>query len=177
MTSIREMEKTEEKHTLLSPYLLLVAGVILFIFSNCKWTISFSAWIAPVFLLLFVRSQKSSHGLTILFVLIAVASRIMLTGIIPSSLGVLTYILTIYYAVLWFFPYAADRLIAAGLNGFISTLVFPVAVVTAEFINDVLYGSWAATGYTQFDNLSLIQVSSLVGIWGFHLSSCGSLRW
>jgi len=90
----------------------------------------------------------------------------MLFGIIPSLLGFLTYILTIYYAILWFFPYLADRLIASKLKGFISTLVFPLSVVTVEFLNNLLFGSWASTAYTQFDNLALIQLSSIVGIWG-----------
>ncbi|MBT8220443.1 MAG: hypothetical protein KJP00_11485 [Bacteroidia bacterium] len=90
----------------------------------------------------------------------------MLYGIIPSLLGALTYILTIYYAILWFFPYLMDRWIAPKLNGFVSTLVFPAAVITVEFLNNLFFGSWAATAYTQFDNLALIQISSVFGMWG-----------
>jgi len=160
------LKSAKEKYNLLLPYILLIAGILIFIFSNGRWIVSFAAWIAPVFLLRFVRSQKPFPGLIILFILIAVASRIMLLGIIPSTPGGLSYILTIYYAVLWFFPYLADRLIATKLNGFISTLVFPIAAVTVEFINNLFYGSWASIAYTQFDNLSLIQISSVVGIWG-----------
>jgi apolipoprotein N-acyltransferase len=160
------MKTTKKRYATISPYIPLVAGIILFIFSNGRWIVSFAAWIAPVFLLRFVRFQKPFPGLIIFFILIAVASRIMLLGIIPSSLGILTYILTIYYAVLWFFPYLADRMIATKFNGFTSTFVFPIAAVTAEFINNLLYGSWASVAYTQFDNLSLIQISSIVGMWG-----------
>ena len=160
------MTTVREKYNLLSPYILLIAGITIFVFSNGRWIVSFAAWIAPVFLLRFVRLQKPFPRLIILFILIAVASRIMLLGIIPSSLGVLTYILTIYYAVLWFFPYLAHRLIATKFNGFISTFVFPIAAVTAEYINNLYYGSWASVAYTQFDNLSLIQISSIVGMWG-----------
>jgi apolipoprotein N-acyltransferase len=160
------MKTAKEKYNLLSPYLLLIAGISIFIFSNGRWIVPIGAWIAPVFLLRFVRSQKSFTGLTILFVLIAIVSRIMLFGIIPSLPGGLTYILTIYYGVLWFFPYLADRLITKKLNGFISTFVFPIAAVTAEYINNLFYGSWASVAYTQFDYLSLIQISSVFGIWG-----------
>ena len=160
------MKTAEKTHLPPLPYILLIAGITLFIISNGRWIVPFAAWIAPVFLLRFVRHQKSLPGLTILFVLIAIASRIMLFGIIPPLLGVLTYALTIYYAVLWFFPYLADRLITHKSNGFISTLVFPIAAVSAEFINNLFYGSWASTAYTQFDNLPLIQISSVVGIWG-----------
>ncbi|UCH65447.1 MAG: hypothetical protein JSW63_12720 [Ignavibacterium sp.] len=160
------MRKIKEKYNLLSPYILLIAGITIFIISNGKWIVPIAAWIAPVFLLRFVRSKKSFPGLIILFVLIVIASPLMLSGIIPSLPGGLTYILTTYYAFLWFFPYLADKLIANKLNGFISTLVFPIAAVTAEYINNLFYGSWASVAYTQFDDLSLIQISSVVGMWG-----------
>lgn len=160
------MKPINEKYSLIKPYLLLFIGISLFIFSNGRWCVSFAAWIAPIFLLHFIRSKKPLPGLAILFILIAIATRIMLFGIIPSLLGVLTYVLTIYYAILWFLPYLTDRLISKKLDGFISTLVFPVTAVTFEFINNLLYGSWASTAYTQFDNLALIQISSVVGIWG-----------
>jgi len=90
----------------------------------------------------------------------------MLYGIIPDLLGVLTYILTVYYAVLWFLPYLTDRFLAIRIKGFGSTLVFPIATVSVEFLNNLIYGSWASIAYTQFDNLPLIQISSIFGIWG-----------
>jgi apolipoprotein N-acyltransferase len=166
MISTREMKTAKEKYNQLSPYLLLIGGITIFIFSNGRWIVPVAAWIAPVILLRFVRTQKSFTGLTILFVLIAIVSRIMLFGIIPSLPGALTYILTLYYALLWFFPYLADRLITTKLNGFISTFVFPIAAVTVEYINNLFYGSWASVAYTQFDYLALIQISSVLGIWG-----------
>jgi apolipoprotein N-acyltransferase len=100
------------------------------------------------------------------FVLIAVASRIRLYGIIPFLLGALTSILTLYYALLWFFPYLADRLIARRYGGLAATLIFPAAAVSAEYVNTVLYGSWGSVAHSQFNNLPLIQLSSLVGMWG-----------
>jgi apolipoprotein N-acyltransferase len=96
----------------------------------------------------------------------------MLFGIIPSLLGALTYILTIYYALLWFIPYLFDKLVGARIHGFASTLVFPSTVVSLEYLNNVFFGSWASTAYTQFDHLALIQVSSLVGIWGISFIVC-----
>lgn len=160
------MKPTKEKYSSTVSYILLFAGIALFIFSNGRWSVSFAAWIAPVFLLRFTRTQNPVFGLTILIVSIAISSRIMLYGIIPSLLGVLTYILTLYYAVLWFIPYLADRLMASKMKGFISTLVFPLTAVTFEFINNLLFGSWASIAYTQFDSLALIQISSIFGIWG-----------
>jgi apolipoprotein N-acyltransferase len=166
MISFLKLKTDKEKYNLLLPYFLLITGIVTFIFSNGRWIIPIAAWVAPVFLLRFVRSKKSFPELTMLFVLIAVASPLMLFGIIPSMPGGLFYALTTYYAVLWFFPYLADRMIANRLKGFISTLVFPIAAVSAEYINNLFYGSWASLAYTQFDDLSLIQISSVVGMWG-----------
>jgi len=160
------MKSLNVKSGQLIHYIFLLVGISLFIFSNGRWSVSFAAWLAPIFLLRYIRYQKAFHGLIFLFISIALASRIMLFGIIPSLLGVLTYILTIYYAVLWFLPYLVHRIIAPRLNGFVSTLVLPVSAVTFEFINNLVYGSWATIGYTQFDNLALIQIASVVGVWG-----------
>jgi apolipoprotein N-acyltransferase len=160
------MSKTPGRPRGQFPLILLVVGMIMFVFSNGRWIIPFAAWLAPVFLLRFTRLQRARFGFPVLFVLIAVASRIMLFGIIPSLLGVLTYVLTLYYAILWFLPYLADRLIKPKLTGFIQTLVFPTAGVAAEYVNNLLYGSWASVAYTQFDHLALIQICSITGIWG-----------
>jgi len=136
------------------------------LFSNGNWTIPLAAWLAPVFLIHFVRSQKSGIGLPILFATLLIATKFMLAGIIPSTLGVLTYILVEYYAILWFLPYWVDRWLAPRLGGVVGTLVFPVAVVVVEYVNMIFFGSWASVAYTQFDNLPLIQIASITGMWG-----------
>ena len=163
---ILEMETSNEKRHKFTPYLILLSGIIIFIISNGRWSVPFAAWIAPVFLIRFLDQKKPLAGLTILFILMTIATRIMLYGIIPSLLGILTYILTVYYALLWFLPYLAHRLVSKKIHGFKSTLVFPITAVTFEFINNLMYGSWASFAYTQFDNLPLIQISSVLGIWG-----------
>ena len=110
------MNPVNEKYSSLQSYLLLIIGFSLFIFSNGRWCVSFAAWIAPIFLLQFIRFKRPVPGLAILFILIVIAARIMLYGIIPSLLGVLTYVLTIYYAILWFLPYLTHRLISKKID-------------------------------------------------------------
>jgi len=51
----------------------------------------------------------------------------MLYGIIPPFLGATFYGLVVYYGLLWFLPYIADRFIAPKVGGFAATLVFPAA--------------------------------------------------
>ena len=49
-----------------------------------------------------------------------------------------------------------------------AALAFPVFWVTCEYLNNVLspHGTFSNLGYSQMDFLPVLQVSSLVGIWG-----------
>ena len=149
-----------------SSWLWLGIGILLFAFSNGRWVIPLAAWLAPVFLLRFVRLQKPLAGLIVLFLAITLSARVMLYGIVPSLLGILTYLLIIYYALLWFLPYLVARLFSRKLPSFAVTLFFPLTAVAIEYLNTTALGSWGAIAYTQFGNLPLLQVMSVTGMWG-----------
>ncbi|MFC2165537.1 hypothetical protein ACFLT2_11150 [Acidobacteriota bacterium] len=170
-----------KKHVYTS-YAWLALGIGIFLFSSGRWVVPIAAWTAPIFLLRFVRLEKPARGLTILFVLLSVFTFITLYGIIPPFLGMLSYILSVYYALISFFPYLIHRMFVKKHSGFISTLVFPSAAVTAEYINNVLYGSWNSIAYSQFGDLPLMQMASITGIWGITFlvlwfGSCVNWAW
>jgi apolipoprotein N-acyltransferase len=58
--------------------------------------------------------------------------------------------------------------VSPRLKGFSSVFVFPLAATTIEFVN--IYtnpvGMWGATGFTQYGDLALMQLSSLTGMIG-----------
>lgn len=145
---------------------ILLAGIAIFLISNGRWMTPFAAFIAPVLLLRYVRTGKPILSLVLLFILMALSAGVMLYGIVPPHLGVLTWVLIVYYAVLWFVPYLTDRLLASRIGSIAGTLVFPMAAVTVEFINTIIFGSWASFAYTQYENLPFIQLSSITGMWG-----------
>lgn len=63
-------------------------------------------------------------------------------------------------------PYLADRLTTSRLGGVASTLVFPTAATTLEYVASLGdYGTWGAMAYTQ-QSLTLLQLASVTGIWG-----------
>jgi apolipoprotein N-acyltransferase len=70
--------------------------------------------------------------------------------------------------VLAILPYLADRLLAPRLKGFAATLVFPLAVTALEFAGLSLnpMGTFGARAYTLSENLALIQLLSITGMWG-----------
>jgi len=67
-----------------------------------------------------------------------------------------------------FVPYCADRLIARRLHGIASTLVFPAAQATTEWLLATFTpnGSWGSLAYTQANDLPLLQLASITGIYG-----------
>lgn len=88
----------------------------------------------------------------------------MLYGIYPGGAGLVT---GLAYGIISFLPFLADRLIAPKIDGYLSTLVFPSAWVTMEFILSFTFaGSWFSLAYTQYGNLPLMQLAAITGIWG-----------
>lgn len=65
-------------------------------------------------------------------------------------------------------PFALDRVVAFRLGTLAATLVFPLAFVTAEFLQSRFTpaATWGSIAYTQYGYLPLMQVAAFVGIWG-----------
>jgi apolipoprotein N-acyltransferase len=145
---------------------LLAAGLALFFFSNGRFVVPVAAWLAPIFLLRFFHKNRLGLSLAAGALLFPVAAGVMLYGIIPPALGPLFYGLAAYYGLLWFLPYAADRLIAPRVRGFAATLVFPAAAVVSEYGNALALGDWGSLAFSQPGFLPLQQVLSIAGIGG-----------
>lgn len=145
---------------------LLLGGALLLI-SNGRWIVPAAAWLAPVFLLRFVRTQRAAVGLPIGAVACCIVSAIAWWKLIPLP-GAAYFAVSTLFGLLAFVPYVLDRLLRRRTEGILSTLVFPVAVVVIEFANAALspYGSWGSVAYTQGDDLPLMQLVSVTGIWG-----------
>jgi apolipoprotein N-acyltransferase len=141
---------------------------VLLVFSNgIHRIVPLAAWLAPIFLIRFTRSQPKARGLLILLPLYCAAWVIMQYGIYPD-LGAIGSAFGFSYGLFLFLPFLADRLLAPKAKGFLSTLVFPSAWVIIEYVlASIPYtGSWFALAYTQLDNLPLIQLVSITGIYG-----------
>jgi apolipoprotein N-acyltransferase len=141
---------------------------VLLVFSNgIHRVIPLAAWLAPIFLIRFTRSLPKGRGLLILLPFYCVAWVIMQYGIYPD-LGVIGSAFGFSYGLFLFLPFLADRLLAPKTKGLLSTLVFPSAWVIIEYaLASIPYtGSWFALAYTQLDNLPLIQLVSITGIYG-----------
>jgi len=149
-------------------YLWLIIGFIFLIFSNGIWKIiPIATWLAPVFLIRFLRTQSKLKGLLLFVPVYFIAWIIMVYGLYSGMPAWVSIISGLVYGIVFFLPYLADRFISPKIKGFLSTLVFPLAVVTIEFIMSIPpANSWFSLAYTQYGNLPLMQLVSITGIWG-----------
>ncbi|HSF83064.1 MAG TPA: nitrilase-related carbon-nitrogen hydrolase [Anaerolineales bacterium] len=151
-------------------YLWLALGAVLLCLSTGQFRLAFAAWVAPAFLIRFIRSQRAGKGywLTLLamYVSLAISWRAILAQFFPSWPVYLIFI--VFIAVQNSLPYLADRLLVPRLKGFTATLVFPLAVTALFLLSNLRnpFGSFGTPGYEQYNNLALIQLVSVTGLWG-----------
>jgi apolipoprotein N-acyltransferase len=148
-------------------YFWLLIGTILLIFANGRWIIPLAAWLAPVFILRFVRTQKPARGLVSSLLALVVAYIVAWRGLIPLP-GIFYYIVAGGIALTFWLAFLADRLMTPRLKGFAGTLVFPLVWVMLEYVYTLTnpFLSWGTLAYTQYGNLPLVQIVSITGIWG-----------
>lgn len=166
MKTMSAFNKVKSNEALM-PYLLMIFGMGLFLLSNGKLIIPIFTWIAPVFLIRAFRDFKRWYSFIAFFMLIAVVHSIRFKGMIPAP-GVLYYMISISASIFIVMPYAVDRWLSKKINGFVITLVFPIASVIAEYVVSIsngYAGSWASLAHTQ-DYLALMQITSITGMWG-----------
>ncbi|MEM6431554.1 MAG: nitrilase-related carbon-nitrogen hydrolase, partial [Deinococcota bacterium] len=135
--------------------------------SSPKWTIPLAAWLGVVFLVRFVRQVSPLQGViwTSLASIVVTLSPAF-QGVFPAP--AIEFVITMVIAsVISTLPYLADRLISPKIRGLASTLVLPVAATTLDYLSSFnsSFGTFPSIAYTQFDNLALMQVTSLAGIW------------
>jgi len=148
-------------------YLLLAIGAALMLFSNGRWIIPYATWLSPIFFLRFMRLQKPLKGFLLVALAMAIVNMVIWWKIIPAPPGV--YFLTTGLMMQVFaLCFIADRLLASRLKGILSTLVFPVMWCSIEYLSSLnpTKASWTSLAYTQTDNLPLMQLTSITGLWG-----------
>jgi len=136
-------------------------------FANGRWTVPFASWLAPVFLVRFLRTQRLLPGLILGGLVFTLASFVHWWKIIP--LGRWQYF--VFAGVMvqgLFLIFVIDRIISPRLKGLKATFVLPTAWVTIEYLALFVspYGGWGAMANTQFGFLSLWQMLCVTGTVG-----------
>jgi apolipoprotein N-acyltransferase len=144
---------------------LAVAAAIL-PFANGLPMVPIAAWLAPIFLVRFLRTQKTIRGLLVGYVVSTVAFFVQWYPAFQDA-GAMFALYTGAFGLLVYLPYVADRLLAPRLRGFAGTLVLPAAWVVMEYALHLLLplGTFFNIAYTQSSNLPLLQIMSVTGLW------------
>jgi apolipoprotein N-acyltransferase len=156
----------QRKPSIPRTWLWLAVAAVLLLVSNGANNIPLAAWLAPVFLLRFVRRQRGWVGLLAAYGVLIATMAFYFRGMVPIP-GVAYYIFLAVWGIPLVVPYFVDRFVAHRLTGLPATLVFPTAWVVTEYLLSYgPYASWGAVAYSQYGNLPLLQILSVAGMWG-----------
>ena len=137
--------------------------VFSYILAVGQWSAPAATWLASTFMLGFLRMQKPVKGLLIGFAVYFAALSIALHGVMLIPSIALFMVMIGFVSIISFIAFVADRLIGTRLEGFLSTLVFPLTVIALEYLGSFspTTGSFGSLANTQLPNLPLIQIASV----------------
>ena len=145
-------------------WLWLAVGAILLPFCAFQTVLLLAAWLAPVFLLRFSRTQPAYVALPVLALVHFVASLISLRGGLVPGDQVVVFALG---GVLGILPFIADTVLRRRVPSWTRTLVFPSTAVAVDWAFGLSsLGTLGSVAYSQYGFLSLTQLASVTGIWG-----------
>jgi apolipoprotein N-acyltransferase len=166
--SASEKQRIEVPNSASPPrsWIFLLSAAVLLLFADGRNTVSLAAWLAPLCLLRFVRTQSLIRGTAIAYAVLVVTRGITFRGMTPIP-GIFYDIFLLFSSISALLPYFADRLLAPRLKGVRGTFVFPTVLVVTQFVySHGPFGSWGSIAYTQSGNLPLLQLLSVTGLWG-----------
>lgn len=151
-------------------FLWLLMALIYFSMANGN-AVPVAAWLGPLFFMRFMRKVESKWGLVIAAIGLGFAYVFSLyEPLSNSNISPLMRVLYCFlFALVLVYPsFLVDRFFNKRLQGILNTLVFPAAFVVIEYVNSLIspFSTFGFAAYTQYENLPLIQLSSITGIWG-----------
>jgi len=147
--------------------LWLLIGTILIIFIRGRWIIPIAAWLAPIFILRFMRLKKLRWAIPGCILAHLIASCICYKESVPLS-G-LAYIAGAGAMGAQFcLPFIIDRLLCSKASGLKLTFLFLLSYTVWEYLLAQFhpYPTFGSIAYSQFGYLGLSQIVSVTGMWG-----------
>ncbi len=145
-------------------FLLLIGGTGLTL-SGINWYIGIAVWIAPVFLLMYTRKAKW-YQFAFFFLVVSVSGAISQTCINLFHLTSVNIFNGISFGISYSIPYIIDKVFYKKNDKFYYSLIFPSAIIIVEYTMSYLIGTWGSISHTQYEIKSLLQLSSITGIFG-----------
>jgi len=149
-------------------YLWLGIAAVLLVFTYGMYRNPLAGMLAYVFLLRFLRTQKTGRGYLLILLALVIANTISWWNNMPTMPIPIKFIFGIVVGLLYSIPLLLDRLLVRRFHGFATTLVFPLAVTAFEFLTlwPNPFTTFGSLAYSQFGNVYLTQIVSITGLWG-----------
>lgn len=172
-----QFDKTRNLASLPAAAYLFLLGFGLFTFtrrSELVPTIPATIVVAPIFILRFSRSQPIRRAWVLTFLGFLLSMNVALWGLFGLTDDILAVVMNVLrstlLALMYALPYFIDRAVTPRLgNRFWVTLVFPVTTTAILFLASLEgpFDGAAAKSIYATGPLSLRQLYSLTGLWGF----------
>lgn len=157
-------------------FLLLAIGATASLFAvGGRFDVSLAAWIAPIFLLRFMRDSKVVPALCLIWAVMFIDT-VWWTLQLGVRQNAAALVIALAFSSVFFVPYAVDRLVSPRLGLYGKLLLFPAAFASIEFLMGSLSPLGTAFGLraiTQTDNAPVLQLVALAGPYsiGFLINS------
>jgi apolipoprotein N-acyltransferase len=124
------------------------------LFASGRTVIPVTVWLAPLFLLRFIRGRPSGRRVALVVLGLIPCSMFNWNGVVPGSLWILfqiTAFISLALSTGYVLDWLANSRLGAKRHSLLSTLVIPLAYTASEFILSLVnpYSSFAALAYTQ----------------------------
>ena len=156
--------------------LLVVAAIILtaaaYFVSSGLQRLWWPVWLAPLPVLLLAPRLRAWQAFAVALAARALAALnfwhyVRYTVQFPLSLTLLTILVP---AVLFAVAVVFYRGLQQKGNLRLAALSFPATVVASEYLFSLSQGTFLNTGYTQLENVPILQCAAIAGLWGISFS-------
>lgn len=131
-----------------------------------KWLLSPMAWFAPALVLLLIDGVRPWKGFFVAWLALFLAGLVGNYKVFPFPVP-LFLLLTLQTSLVGAVPYALAVWIGRRIHSWTTVFIFPALAVITEYLNSFSGGgTLGSIAYTQSENIALIQVVSVTGIWG-----------
>ncbi len=163
-------------------YAWLALAALLSFLAASQRPLAVAAWLAPIFLLRYVRLTGALAGYLVALLCVALAQTLGLSALSPAPLFAVA-LSSVLCVALDLIPYLLDRLLHRRFSGLTGTLLLPVTMVGMVWLTTAVgLKTWNGFAYALHHDVAVLQVVSLTGTSGlvflaFWLASTLNLAW
>ncbi len=150
-------------------FILLLTLFFSLLLASPKWNVAFISFFAVFVNLRYFRNVSFWKASLFTFFVFFSASFIANQGVLPFPPPIMISIL-FFLSIVHLIPFILDKWLYRRLPGLLAIWVFPTAsLIVGSFIANSPNGTFGHIAYNLVDSQSLMQLTSVTGIWGIAL--------